>query len=469
MKQKRFLLVGMVGLLLTGCTLAPKYTRPEAPIPLSLPGSQTYMDTQADLGTQFVTDLKWREFITDARLRKIIETALNNNRNLRIASLAVERARALYRIQRADLLPAVNVVATGGKERVPADLSSTGSSYDAEKYSVSLGISAWEIDFFGRVRSLEKRALEEYFATEEARSSARILLMFEVANAYLTLAADREALKLAQSTLDTRMAAYDLIHLRHDKGFATVLDLRQAQTQVDAARVDIARYTQLIALDENALNLLAGLPVPQDLLPEALSNIAPPKAISVKIPSDALLSRPDIVSAENLLKAAHANIGAARANLFPRITLTTAFGTASDELSGLFKAGKDTWNFSSQLVLPIFDTHAWAALEATKVERDIAVAQYEKTIQTAFREVSDAIVKRSAIQDQMKAQQSLVNATAESHRLANFRYSKGTDSYLGVLDAQRSLYAAQMGFINLRLSDLANQVGLYVVLGGGKE
>lgn len=469
MKQKRFLLVGMVGLLLAGCTLAPKYTRPEAPVPPSWPSGQVYKDTQAELGTPTVTDLKWREFITDERLQKIIEMALNNNRNLRIAFLTVERARALYRIQRADLLPEVNAVATGGKERVPADLSSTGSSYEAEKYSASLGISAWEIDFFGRVRGLEKRALEEYFATEEARRSARILLMFEVANAYLTLAADREALKLAQSTLENRMATYELIRLRHDKGFATVLDLRQAQTQVDAARVDIARCTQLITLDENGMNLLTGLPVPQDLLPEALSNLTPPKAISVKISSDALLSRPDIVGAENLLKAAHANIGAARANLFPRITLTTAFGTASDELSGLFKAGRDTWNFSSQLVLPIFDTHAWAALEATKVERDIAVAQYEKAIQTAFREVADALAKRGAIQDQMMAQQSLVNATVETHRLADLRYSKGTDSYLGVLDTQRSLYAAQMDFINMRLSNLVNQVRLYAVLGGGKE
>ena len=455
--------------LLAGCTLDPKYTRPDAPIPPSRPNSQAFMDTQAEPDTQPVTDLKWREFFTDERLRKIIEMALNNNRNLRIASLSVERARALYRIQRADQFPALNAVATGGKERVPADLSITGSPYKAEQYSVSLGISAWEIDFFGRVRSLEKRALEEYFATEEARRSARILLMFEVANAYLALAADREALKLTQATLETQMAAHELIRLRHDKGLATVLDLRQAETQVDAARVDIARYTRLIALDENALYLLAGFPVPQDLLPETLSNLTPSKEISVKISSDALLSRPDIVSAENLLKAAHANIGAARANLFPRITLTTALGTASDELSGLFKAGKYTWNFSSQLVLPIFDTHAWAVLEATKVERDIAVARYEKAIQTAFREVADALAQRGTLQDQMEAQQSLVNAMIETHRLANFRYSKGTDSYLGVLDAQRSLYVAQMDFINTRRANLANQVGLYAVLGGGKE
>ena len=468
MKRKLILIVGIVALL-TGCTLAPKYTKPEAPVPSSWPSGPAYKETQTTPGAPVATDLKWQEFFTDERLQKIIETALNNNRDLRIASLTVERARALYRIQRNELFPTVNAVGSGGKERVPANLSISGSSYTAEQYSVNLGISSWEIDFFGRIRSLEKRALEEYFATEEARRSAHILLVSEVANAYLTLAADRETLKLTQSTLETQRAAYDLIRLRYEKGLATGLDLRQAQTQVDAARVDIARYIQLVALDENALNLLVGLPVSRDLLPEALNTVTPPKEISPGTSSEVLLHRPDILSAENLLKAAHANIGAARAALFPRITLTTAFGTASDELSGLFKAGRDTWNFSSQIVLPIFDARTWSALKVSKVEREIALAQYEKAIQAAFREVADALAQRGNVGDQMEAQQSLVNATAETYRLANLRYTKGIDSYLGVLDAQRSLHASQTGLIAIRLANLANQMRLYAVLGGGRE
>ena len=410
-----------------------------------------------------------RKFFTDEQLQKIIETALNNNRDLRVASLNVERARALYRIQRAELLPVVNAVGSGGKERVPADLSSTESSHTAEQYSVSLGIYSWEIDFFGRIRSLKERALEEYLATEEARRSAQILLVSEVSNVYLTLAADREALQLARSTLETQQAAYELIRRRYEKGIATGLDLSQAQTQVEAARVDIARYTNRAAQDENALNLLVGSPVPNALLPESLGNVTPPKGISPGMSSEVLLQRPDILSAEHLLKASNANIGAARAAFFPRISLTTAIGTASDELSGLFKAGSDTWNFSGQIVLPIFDARTWSALRVTKVDREKALAQYEKSIQAAFREVADALAVKGTVEDQLAAQQSLVNAFAETYRLSNLRYIKGVDSYLGVLDAQRSLRVAEQVLIAFRLARIANQVRLYSVLGGGRE
>jgi multidrug efflux system outer membrane protein len=468
MKQKLFLLVGLFAFL-TGCTLIPEYTKSEAPVPAAWPSGPAYKDTQAAPGASLAADLKWREFFTDERIQKVIETALNNNRDLRVAALSVERARALYRIQRAELLPTVNAVGSGGKERVPADLSVSGRVMTAEQYSANLGIYSWEIDFFGRIRSLEKRALEEYFATEEARRSAQILLVSEVANAYLTLAADREALQLAQSTLETQQGAYDLIRRRYEKGIATALDLRQAQTQVDAARVDIARYTNRVAQDENALNLLVGSPVPRDLLPEALSNVAPPKGISPGMSSEVLLQRPDILSAEHLLKASYANIGAARAAFFPRISLTTAIGTASAELSGLFKAGSDTWNYSAQIVMPIFDARTWSALTVTKVDREIALAQYEKAIQASFREVADALAVEGTVEDQLAAQQSLVNAVAETYRLANLRYEKGIDSYLGVLDAQRSLRVAEQVLIAFRLARIANQVRLYAVLGGGRD
>lgn len=468
MKQRLFLLVGLFAFL-TGCTLIPEYTKPEAPVPATWPSGPAYKETQTAPGAPLANDLKWRDFFADERLQTIIETALNNNRDLRVAALSVERARALYRIQRAELLPTVNAVGSGGKERVPADLSPTRSSYTAEYYSVYLGILSWEIDFFGRIRSLKERALEEYFATEEARRSAQILLVSEVANAYLTLAADREALQLAQSTLETQQGAYDLIRRRYEKGIATALDLRQAQTQVDAARVDIARYTNRVAQDENALNLLVGSPVPRDLLPEALSNVTPPKEISPGMSSEVLLHRPDILSAEHLLKASNANIGAARAAFFPRISLTTAIGTSSAELSGLFKAGSDAWNYSAQIVMPIFDARTWSALTITKVDREIALAQYEKAIQASFREVADALAVEGTVEDQLAAQQSLVNALAETYRLSDLRYIKGVDSYLGVLDAQRSLRVAEQLLIAFRLARIANQVRLYAVLGGGSE
>jgi multidrug efflux system outer membrane protein len=465
--MNRNLFWGIMGLVIltASCTLAPKYQRPEAPIPGEWPKGAAYREAEG----LTPPELKWQEFFTDEKLRKVIAMALENNRDLRLAALNVESARALYRIQRGELLPTVNAVGSGSKQRIPADLSSTGKSMTAEQYSVNLGIASWEIDFFGRIRSLKERALEEYFATEEARRSAQILLVSEIANAYLTLAADREALQLARSTLETQQAAYDLIRRRYEKGLATALDLRQAQTQVDSARGDIARYTQQVAQDENALNLLVGLPVSSNLSPEALSNLAPPRKISPGMSSEVLLHRPDILYAEHLLRASNANIGAARAALFPRISLTTAIGTASDELSGLFKAGRDTWNFSGQIVLPIFDARTWAALDATKVQREITLAQYEKAIQAAFREVADALAVQGTVEDHLAAQQSLVNALAETYRLANLRYEKGIDSYLGVLDAQRSLRVAEQVLIALRLAKIANQVRLYAVLGGGKD
>lgn len=469
MIAKRFPLLAITVALLTGCTLAPKYTRPEAPVPASWPSGPAYDNAQAAPGAQAAADLRWREFIADERLQSVIEAALKNNRDLRMAALNVERARALYGIQRAELFPTVEAVGSGSKQRVPADLSSSGKTTTSEQYGVNLGISSWEIDFFGRIRSLKDRALEEYLATEQARHGAQILLVSGVANAYLTLAADRENLRLARSTLDTQKAAYGLIRRRFDVGISPELDLRQAQTRVDAARVDFALYSRLAAQDENALDLLVGSKVPANLLPDNLSLVSPIREISPGVSSDVLLHRPDILQAENLLKAANANIGAARAALFPRISLTTAFGTASGELSGLFKSGSERWNFSPQIVVPIFDARAWSALDAVKVEREIVLAQYEKVLQTAFREVADALAVRGTVEDQMSAQQSLVEAASETYRLSDMRYTKGIDSFLGVLDAQRSLYAAQQGLIAVRLTRFANQVRLYAVMGGGSQ
>jgi multidrug efflux system outer membrane protein len=452
-----------------GCSLAPSYEKPPAPVPARWPQGEAYQEAQAGSDIPTAQALKWQEFFTDERLQKIIETALSNNRDLRLAALNVERARALYGIQRAELFPTVNAVGAGSKKRLSADLVSPGDPRTIEQYSVDLGIAAWEIDFFGRIRSLKGQALETYLATEEARRSAQIALTAEIARVYLTLAADRENLKLARATLETQQASYDLIQRSYQMGVATELDLRRAQSQVDAARRDVPRYIQLAAQDQNALDLLAGAPVPEEILPTDLSSVTPPKAISPGLSSGVLLNRPDIVAAEHRLKGAYAFIGAARAALFPRISLTTSVGTASDDLSGLFNSGTGTWNFAPQVVMPIFDARAWAALKVSKADQKIILTRYEQAIQTAFREVADALAVQGTIHQQVSAQQSLVEAVAETYRLSNRRYTMGIDSYLGVLDAQRTLYAQQQLLVSLRLAKLANQVGLYAVLGGGGE
>ena len=468
MKRKLLLLIGgMVITFLTACTLAPKYTRPAAPVPAGWPKGAAYQESKPATGVPAASELNWQEFFPDERLRNIIATALNNNRDLRLASLNAERARALYGIQRAELLPAVNAVGGMSRQRAPADLSTTGSARTAERYDVNFGISAWEIDFFGRIRSLKDRALEEYLATDQARRSAEILLVSSVATAYFALAADRETLGLASSTFSSQEAAYRLIRKRYDVGLASELDLRRSQSQVEVARGDVARYTQLAAQDENALNLLVGSPLPVELLTAELGNVIPPKEVSPGASSELLLQRPDVLTAEHRLKAANANIGAARAAFFPRIALTTAIGTASAELSGLFKSGSGAWSFAPQIILPIFDARTWSAYDATKIDREIAVAQYEKTIQTAFKEVADALAVQGTVNRQIAAQQSLVDALAETYRLSHARYTKGIDSYLIVLDAQRSVYAAQRGLTLLHLARLANQVTFYKVMGGG--
>ncbi len=468
MNRFRLLVPVLVAALAAGCALIPRYSRPEAPVPARWPEGPAYDNALPEAGVP-AAELRWRQFVSDARLRTVIETALADNRDLRTAALNVERARALYRVQRAEALPTLTAAASGSGQHVPADLSGTGSAATYKTYGVNLGIASWEIDFFGRIRSLKQSALQEYLATAQARRSAQILLVSGVATAYLTLAADRENLALARATLANQRTAYDLIRRRYDVGVSPELDLRQAQTRVEAARVDVALYTRLAAQDENALNLLAGSPVPDTLLPASLNDVRPFPAVAAGLSSQTLLSRPDILQAEDRLKGANANIGAARAALFPRISLTAAAGTASSELSGLFRPGSGAWDLSSQALVPVFDARAWAALDVTRVDRKIAVAQYEKAVQTAFREVADALAVRGTVEEQLSAQQSLADAVAETYRLAGARYAKGIDNYLVVLDAQRSLYAAQQGLIAVRLAKRTNRVKLYAVLGGGAE
>ncbi|MFA5191087.1 MAG: efflux transporter outer membrane subunit [Verrucomicrobiia bacterium] len=461
-----FLVLIGIAILATGCTMAPKYARPAAPIPTAWPTGTAY-EVGVSTNAPQAVDVKWRDYFTDSKLQKVIGLALTNNRNLRVAALNVEYTLAIYGIRRAELLPTLSAFASGSRQRVPADLSSSGNRQISSRYDANLGVASWEIDFFGRIRSLKDRALEEYLASEQARRSTQLLLVASVSQAYLTMAADKESLKLAETTLEAQQGTYNLVKKRRELGLAPELDLFRAQTQVDTARGDVARFTQLIAQDKNALDLLVGSPTPPELLPGQLATVKPPKEISAGLSSEVLLRRPDVLQSEDQLKAAYADIGAARAAFFPRISLTTAFGTASSQLSGLFKAGSGAWSYAPEIVMPIFDARTWSALKATKVQREIAVTQYEKAIQNAFKETADALAVRGTVDDQIASQQSLVHANAETYRLSNFRYTMGIDSYLSVLDAQRSLYSAQQGLVTLNLTKLANDVRLYAVLGGG--
>ncbi len=456
------------GMFLAGCTMAPKYTRPAAPVPSQWPTGSAYTQTDVKPGTPVSPEYGWREFFTDPKLQRVISLALTDNRDLRLAALNVEMARAMYGVRRAELFPSAYGSASGVRQRASAQLPRMpGQPRTTERYDVNLGIASWEIDFFGRIRSLKDAALQEYFASEHARRAARLSIISAVAQVYMALAADREALALAQSTYATQKAAFELVQRQYAAGVATELDLRQAQIPLDTAVREVARYTQLVAQDENALNLLVGMPVPAELLPTNLASITPPPEISAGLPSDVLLQRPDVLQAEAMLKAAYANVGAARAAFFPRISLTTAFGAASAELSNLFKHGSDTWSYGAQALMPIFDARTWSGLKVSKVQRKLALTQYERTIQNAFRDVADALAARGTIDQQVAAQQSLVTALADAYRLAQARFERGIDSYLNVLDAQRALFAAEQGLVSLRLAQLASRVQLYAVLGGG--
>ncbi len=459
----RKIIILITVLILSGCTMAPKYTRPAAPVPAEWPEGPAY---NKQTNSSETNNFDWRVYFGDERLKKVIDLALSNSRDLRISSLNVERARALYGIQRAELLPSLSAVGIMNRERVPADLSATGSTRITDHYSVDAGVLSWEIDFFGRVRSLKDKALEQYLSTEYARRGAEVSVISSVATAYLLVSADRENLKLAQSTLEAQNETYELVRRRYAAGVSSELDLKRAQTQVETVKSSVSLYTRLVALDENALNLLVGRTLPNELLPEDFSKIVPPKVLSAGLSSEVLLNRPDVLSAEHQLKAMNANIGAARAAFFPRISLTSTVGSGSTELSRLFTAGSAAWAFAPQIVAPIFDARLWSGLSGVKVEREIAMAQYEKTIQTAFREVADALAYQGTIESQIAAQESLVKASSDAYNLSNTRYTSGIDSYLNVLDAQRSLFVAQQGLIVTRLTDLTSRITLYKALGG---
>ncbi len=456
--------------LLSGCaSLAPRYERPDAPVPSQWRQGEAAAHATGGLAdSPAVSQIAWETFFRDARLRQVITLALENNRDLRVAVSNIEKARAQYRIQRAAQLPAVSV---DGSQTANGTDTGSGDFAISRQYTATVGFSGYELDLFGRVRSLKREALEAYLATEEAQRSTRLSLVAEVAGDWLTLAADTERLALAKKTLESQQASLARNEARHAQGVVSGLDLAQARTSVETARIDVATYTTQVEQDRNALELVVGAPVPEALLPvEGTDTPVALAEIPVGLDSSVLLDRPDVLSAEHTLKSANADIGAARAAFFPTITLTGSAGRGSDQLSDLFGGGTRLWSFAPRISLPIFNAGSLrASLKVSEAQRDVAVATYEKTIQTAFREVADALAVRAGLQERLAAQQALVDTTARAYTLAGTRHRNGVDSQLAVLDAQRSLYAAQQGLINLRLIEASNRVTLYKALGGKAE
>lgn len=464
--------------VLSGCTLMPRYARPDAPVPERFAGTElstasTTTDAASPAQAIDIANIGWRQVFTDPALQQVIALALENNRDLRVAALNIEVARAQYRVERAALLPAVQGTGTANNARTPSELAIPGQPQVFRTYSANIGVSAYEMDLFGRVRSLKEQALQQFLSTAEARRSTHISLVAEVATAYLTLAADQQLLQLAQSTLSSQGDSYRLQQRSFELGVASQLSLRQAQTTVESARVDVERYTAQVAQDRNALVLLVGTQVPAELLPQALPDGASVDgnvlaSVPAGLPSQLLQRRPDILEAERNLRAANANIGAARAAFFPSISLTASTGSSSSSLSNLFDSGTRAWSFVPTLTLPIFNAgRNRANLDMAKANRDIEVAQYEKAIQSAFREVSDALAQRETLGRQLQAQQALVDATADSYRLSQARFERGVDSYLQALDAQRALYSAQQNLITTQLSRFTNLATFYKAMGGG--
>jgi multidrug efflux system outer membrane protein len=451
---------------LSACSLAPKYERPAAPVPAAVGMEPTAAATTAGPAAEV---LGWRDVFADPRLQAVIALALESNRDLRVAALNVELVQAQYRIVRSQRLPQLDASGAVTRQRVPQDLSSSGRPYVGNTWSVGVGLSAFEIDLFGRVKSLSDAALEQFFSTEEARRSAHLSLVAAVATEYLTERAWDEQVILAQQTLEIVQASLALSHRTFEAGRTNELDLRTAEAQVETAKANLSITRERRAQAANALVFLVGRPLPADLPPPVpLDAQALVAELPAGVPSEVLLRRPDIRSAEHQLLSANALIGAARAAFFPSITLTAFGGTASAQLDGLFNPGSESWSFTPRINLPIFHGGALKAnLDASEVRKNIQVAQYERAIQGAFREVADALVTRGEVEEQVRAEAARVQADQRRYELSDLRYRRGVDSYVTVLTAQRDLYASQLILIQARLAKLTNLVDLYRALGGG--
>ena len=484
--------IAAAALLLSGCSLAPTYQRPEAPVAAAYPAvpaaggaagatananaAATANAATAAAAGKPAADTGWREFFPDQRLQQLIATALEYNRDLRTAALRIEEARAAYNIQSADRLPNLNGTLGGTRARTPRSVSATGADITSTRFDAGLGISSFELDFFGRVKSLNDAALATYLASDEARQAAHISVVAEVAKAYFTERAFAEQYRLAQQTYEARARTYKLTQQRMEVGASSRLDLRSNETLMETARVAALTLARQRAQAQNALTLLVGQApaadagagtgaagvITSDAAIDAMS------AVPEGLPSELLARRPDIRAAEQRLKAANANIGAARAAFFPRISLTAAIGSSSPDISGLFDSGTGSWSFVPQLVLPIFDAgRNRANLNLSEVRKNLAVADYEKTIQTAFREVADALAARTYLGDQVAAQRAVQDAQADRLKLLQLRFENGVASSLDVLDAQRELFSAEQSLVQARLLRTTSAIDLYRALGGG--
>ncbi|MET1114679.1 MAG: efflux transporter outer membrane subunit [Comamonas sp.] len=455
---------------LAGCAnFAPPYATPTGMVPAEV-GLDGAPAQATPAGLDAAQALAW---VQSPGLREALALALSNNRDLRVAVANIDRARAQYGIAQADLLPGVNANAQGSRSRTAGDFATTGRSAVNTQYTAQLAMTSYEIDFWGRVRNLNEAALQAFLQSGENQRNVQLTLIADVTSAWLTLAADQARLQLAEQTLAARRQSFQLTERMHELGSTSGLVLEQNRTTVDAARADVASFTSQVGRDRNLLQLLVGGPLPASALPAALqlTQAAPAAALQplpVPLPSTVLLERPDVRAAELQLRAANANIGAARAALFPTISLTAAVGTGSNELSGLFGSGNGTWSFVPLVRLPIFDGgRNRANVAVAEASQQVALAQYEKAVQTAFRETADALADRAQWAERLDAQASLVASTRRAFELSDARFKSGVDNYLAVLDAQRSLYTAQQTQISLQLLEQINRVTLVKVLGGG--
>ena len=461
-------------LALSGCTLSPRYERPAAPVASEFPGAAAGSPQGSTPGSAGASaaQIGWQTFIAEPRLQKLVELALAGNRDLRVATLNVQQSQAQYRITRSSAFPTLD--ASGGYSRQHSSVvtsGSTSSGFTTESWNASVGVTAYELDLFGRVRSLSEQALQQYFATEEAQRSARLSLVAEVATQYFTLREAEEQLALAHQTLDSVQQLYQLNQALFNAGAVGELDLRTAEGQVQNARINVLTYERLVAQGQNALVLLIGAPIPQELPASGpfddstlLAQIPP------GMPSDLLERRPDILQAEHVLQAANANVGAARAAFFPTISLTGSVGRSSSELSDLFGGSSRTWSFAPQISVPIFTGgRNRANLDVSQIETRIEVANYEKSIQTAFREVADALIADSTFASEIEAPGVAIQAQQRRLELADARYRQGEDTYLNVLSAQQDLYSARQGRLQAQFNRLSSHIALYKALGGGWE
>ena len=462
MKLKTLSLSTLALLVLTACQLAPEQQAVELPVPTA------YAATVQGSGTA-ASQLHWQEFFSHPKLQQLIELSLAKNKDLQIAALNVQRVRALYQIEGSALYPSLDLKASGTRQRLPGDLTGTGNAQISQQYSATVGITSYELDFWGKVRNQSEQALQQLYSTEQAQLSSQISLVSELANAWLTYAADQQLLELATHTLHSQQKTLELTEQSYHLGAASALTLQQVKSTVATAQVDMARYQRLLARDKNALDVLTGATVSEDLLPDQpLSKLLQLPELPAGLPSDLLQQRPDLKAAEHDLLAANATIGIAKAAFFPSISLTANAGSASSELDNLFKGGSGSWSFIPSVNLPIFNMgRTQANLEVAEAQQQVALATYQQKIQQAFREVSDSLADREGYAAQLQAQQDLANSNQQSFLLSEARFKQGADSYMQVLDAQRSWYSAQQQLISGQQALLASQISLYKVLGGG--